>query len=174
MAEAKWYVAHTYTGYEKKVRNDIMATAASRGMEDLILDAVTPEHTVLETKKNGEKKMVERLMYPAYVFVHMVMNEETWYVVRNTRGVTGFTGPGSKPVALSEEEVSALRFNKVDLAQTNFEEGRTVTVLSGAWQNSTGVIKSVNPGKQTLTINVDMFGRETPVEIGFGEVRLDD
>ncbi len=174
MADAKWFIAHTYAGYEKKVRDNILATVATRGMEDQILEVITPEHTVIETKKNGEKKTVERLMYPCYAFVRMIMNEETWYVVRNTRGVTGFVGPGSKPVPLSDEEVARMGIGVTEIINTNFEEGRTVSIIGGAWANTTGVIKSVNPSKQMLTINVEMFGRETPVEIGFGDVKVDE
>ena len=120
--------------------------------------------------KNGVKKQVSRKMFPGYVLVHMIMNDDTWYVVRNTRGVTGFVGPGSKPVPLTETEMKNLGINTpkvvIDLAV-----GDNIVVTDGVWKDTVGVIKAVNEGKQSVTINVDMFGRETPVEIGFGEVK---
>ena len=109
-------------------------------------------------------------MFPGYVLINMVMNDDTWYVVRNTRGVTGFVGPGSKPVPLTEEEMAGLGFVKEDLV-VDFELGDTVVVISGAWKDTVGAIKAINDGKKTITINVEMFGRETPVELGFSEVR---
>lgn len=109
-------------------------------------------------------------MFPGYVLINMVMNDDTWYVVRNTRGVTGFVGPGSKPVPLTEEEMASLGFVKTDVL-VDFEVGDMITVISGAWKDTVGAIKAVNDSKQTITINVEMFGRETPVELGFAEVK---
>ena len=109
-------------------------------------------------------------MFPGYVLIHMIMNDDTWYVVRNTRGVTGFVGPGSKPVPLSEEEMRSLGFKTTGVI-VDFAEGEAIVVISGAWKDTIGVIKSVNESKQTLTINVEMFGRETPVELNFSEVK---
>ncbi len=109
-------------------------------------------------------------MFPGYVLIHMVMNDDTWYVVRNTRGVTGFVGPGSKPVPLTEEEMASLGFMKEDVL-VDFTLGDMVTVISGAWKDTVGAIKAINESKQTITINVEMFGRETPVELGFAEVK---
>ena len=109
-------------------------------------------------------------MFPSYVLIHMVMNDDTWYVVRNTRGVTGFVGPGSKPVPLSEEEMMSLGFKTPEIV-VDFAQGDTVVVISGAWKDTVGVIRSVNESKQSITINVEMFGRETPVELNFTEVK---
>jgi transcriptional antiterminator NusG len=120
--------------------------------------------------KNGVQKVSQKKMFPGYVLIHMVMNDDTWYVVRNTRGVTGFVGPGSKPVPLSEEEMAGLGFTVPDVV-VGFELGDTVVVTAGAWKDTVGAIKSINEGKKTITINVEMFGRETPVELAFTEVK---
>ena len=120
--------------------------------------------------KNGVKKQVAKKMFPGYVLINMVMNDDTWYVVRNTRGVTGFVGPGSKPVPLTDEEMLNLGI-KDEGVVVDFDLGDTVTVIAGVWEGTVGVIKSINEGKQSITINVDMFGRETPVELSFTEVK---
>jgi len=122
--------------------------------------------------KNGVRKKVQKKMLPGYVLVRMIMNDDTWYVVRNTRGVTGFVGPGSKPVPLTEQEVRNMGVNREN-EEFEFVEGETVTVLNGAWINTQGVIKAINAAKQTLTITVEMFGRETPVEIAFEDVKVE-
>lgn len=170
MAEdAKWYVAHTYSGYENKVKDNIEKTVENRGMQDLILDVRVPTEDVIE-EKGDEKKVVKRKIFPGYVVIKMVLTDESWYVVRNTRGVTGFVGPGSKPVPLTEEEMKPLGIN-VPQVVIDYAEGDTVMVTGGVWENTVGVIKAINEHKQTVTISVDMFGRETPVEIGFAEVK---
>jgi len=143
MSETNWYVVHTYSGYENKVKANIEKTIENRKLQDQILEVSVPIQDVIEVK-NGVKKKVQKKMFPGYVLLNMVMNDDTWYVVRNTRGVTGFVGPGSKPVPLTEAEMR---------------------------ENTTGVIKQINPHKQIVTINVDMFGRETPVEISFTDVK---
>ena len=169
MAEAKWYVAHTYSGYENKVKADLEKTIENRHLEDEILEVRVPMQEVVEMK-NGAKKTVQKKLFPGYVLVNMIMNDDTWYVVRNTRGVTGFVGPGSKPVPLTEEEMASLGFMKEDVL-VDFTLGDMVTVISGAWKDTVGAIKAINESKQTITINVEMFGRETPVELGFAEVK---
>lgn len=169
MSEAKWYVVHTYSGYENKVKVDIEKTIENRSLQDQILDVSVPMLEVSELK-NGVEKMADKKMFPGYVLIHMVMNDETWYVVRNTRGVTGFVGPGSKPVPLSEEEMAGLGFGKKEVA-VDFEIGDTIVVTAGAWKDTVGAVKSINESKKTLTINVEMFGRETPVELNFTEVK---
>ncbi len=171
MAEAKWYVVHTYSGYENKVKANIESTIENRGLQDQILEVSVPMQDVIETK-NGVKKKVQKKLFPGYVLLNMIMNDDTWYVVRNTRGVTGFVGPGSKPVPLSEQEMKTMGLIS-EVVDVDFVEGDTVTVISGAWIDTQGVIKAINLGKQTITINVDMFGRETPVEIGFNEVKVE-
>ena len=170
MEEAKWYVAHTYSGYENKVKVDIEKTIVNRNLEDKIFEVMVPTERIIEVK-NGAKKAVERKLFPGYVLVHMIMNDETWYVVRNTRGVTGFVGPGSKPVPLSEAEVMSLGAGTKKDVVVDYEEGDEVVAISGAWRDTVGIIRSINQQKQTVTIMVDMFGRETPVELGFTEVK---
>ncbi len=169
MAEANWYVVHTYSGYENKVKADLDKTIENRKLQDTILEVAVPLQDVVEVK-NGVKKVMQRKMYPGYVIIHMVMNDDTWYVVRNTRGVTGFVGPGSKPVPLSQEEIDHMGILNQDFV-VDFKPGDAVTVISGVWEGTAGVIKSINQNKQTVTIHVDMFGRETPVELAFTEVR---
>lgn len=120
--------------------------------------------------KNGARKNVQKKMFPGYVLINMVMNDDTWYVVRNTRGVTGFVGPGSKPVPLSEAEMKPLGI-KVENVTVDFAEGDTIAVVAGVWKDTVGVVQRMDYGKQTATINVELFGRETPVEISFAEVR---
>ena len=169
MAEAKWYVVHTYSGYENKVKANIEKSIQNLHLEDQILDVQVPMQNVMEVK-NGQKKSVQKKLFPGYVLLHMIMNDETWYVVRNTRGVTGFVGPGSKPVPLTEAEMKPLGI-RVDNISIDFSEGDTIVVVAGAWKDTVGVVQRMDFGKQTATINVEMFGRETPVEISFGEVK---
>ena len=169
MSEAKWYVVHTYSGYENKVNVDIEKTIENRHLEDQILEVRVPLQEVAELK-NGALKQVQKKMFPGYVLLNMVMNDDTWYVVRNTRGVTGFVGPGSKPVPLTEEEMLPLGIKKEEI-QVDFAEGDTVVVTGGAWKDTVGVITALNVQKQTATINVELFGRETPVEISFAEIK---
>ena len=170
MSEANWYVVHTYSGYENKVKANIDKTIENRHLEDQILEVRVPMEDVVELK-NGEKKQVQKKMFPGYVLIHMVMNDDTWYVVRNTRGVTGFVGPGSKPVPLTEKEIEALGISAVRELEVDFEEGDSVVVTGGVWKDTVGVVQSINEAKQIVTISVELFGRETPVEISFAEVK---
>ena len=172
MAEAHWYVVHTYSGYENKVKANIDKTIENRHLEDQILEVRVPMQNVMEVK-NGTKKQVAKKMFPGYVLIHMIMNDDTWYVVRNTRGVTGFVGAGSKPVPLSDAEMRPLGI-KTENVVVDFAEGDTITVIGGVWKDTVGVIQSMNPGKQSVTINVELFGRETPVEISFTDVKKMD
>lgn len=169
MAEAKWYVAHTYSGYENKVKADLEKTIENRHLEDEILEVRVPMQEVVEMK-NGAKKTVQKKLFPGYVLVNMIMNDDTWYVVRNTRGVTGFVGPGSKPVPLTEAEMKPLGI-KADNVSIDFAEGDVIVVVAGAWKDTVGAVVRIDHNKQTATINVELFGRETPVEISFAEVR---
>ena len=171
MAEANWYVVHTYSGYENKVKANIDKTIENRHLEDQILEVRVPMQDVVEMK-NGANKTVSKKMFPGYVLIHMVMNDDTWYVVRNTRGVTGFVGPGSKPVPLTEMEMKPLGIKTTADVEVDFEEGDMVTVTGGVWKDTVGVIRSMNLSKQIVTINVELFGRETPVEISFADVKL--
>ena len=169
-SEAKWYVAHTYSGYENKVKVDIEKTIENRNLQDQIFEVSVPVQSTVELK-NGTEKKIDKKIFPGYVLVHMIMNEETWYVVRNTRGVTGFVGPGSKPVPLSDDEVAMLSSREQQEVVFSFSEGDTIVVVSGAWKDTVGEIKSINPSKRSVTINVEMFGRETPVELSYVEVK---
>ncbi len=169
MSEAKWYVVHTYSGYENKVKANIDKTIENRHLEDQILEVRVPMQEVVELK-NGVQKASQKKMFPGYVMIHMIMNDDTWYVVRNTRGVTGFVGPGSKPVPLTEEEMLPLGVEREKVV-VDFAEGDLVTVVSGAWEGTVGVVQSLNEQRQSLSINVELFGRETPVELGFAEVK---
>ena len=169
MAEANWYVVHTYSGYENKVKANIEKTIENRNLQEQILEVRVPMETVVEMK-NGSRKTVDKKLFPGYVLINMEMNDETWYVVRNTRGVTGFVGPGSKPVPLTDIEMKPLGI-KTENVSVDFEEGDTIVAVAGAWKDTAGVVRRMDFGKQTVTINVEMFGRETPVEISFAEVR---
>ena len=172
MAEARWYVVHTYSGYENKVKANIEKTIENRKLQDQILEVSVPLEDVVEVK-NGKEKTVQRKMFPGYVLLNMFMNDDTWYVVRNTRGVTGFVGPGSKPVPLTEEEMRNMGLKRDQEVVYEFEVGDTVQVVSGVWENTEGIVRVINREKKSLTISIDMFGRETPVEIGFEDVRVD-
>ena len=165
--EPHWYVAHTYSGYENKVKMDIEKTIENRNLQDQILEVSVPMLNV--TKEDDPDKMVQQKMFPAYVLLKMYMNDDTWYVVRNTRGVTGFVGPGSKPVPLTDEEIASMGL-KTDAPKAPFSIGDSVVVKSGVWEDTTGIVRQIDHQNKTVTINIDMFGRETPVEISFNDI----
>ena len=165
----RWYVIHTYSGYENKVKVDIEKTIENRNLQDQILEVSVPMQEVIEVK-NGANKQVAKKMFPGYVLINLVMNDDTWYVVRNTRGVTGFVGPGSKPVPLTDAEMAPLGIQQDNIV-VDFEVGDTVQVVAGAWADTVGVIQAMNAQKQSVTINVELFGRETPVEFSFAEIK---
>lgn len=169
MSEANWYVVHTYSGYENKVKTNIEQSIENRKLQDQILEVSVPTQEVVELK-NGVRKVSEKKLFPGYVLINMIMNDDTWYVVRNTRGVTGFVGPGSKPVPLTDAEMRTLGI-KTEKISVDFEVGETVAVIGGVWAGTAGQVKRIDEGRQTVTINVDMFGRETPVELNFAEVK---
>ena len=169
MSEANWYVVHTYSGYENKVKANIEKTIENRHLEEQILEVRVPMQDVVELK-DGQSRQVQKKMFPGYVLINMIMNDDTWYVVRNTRGVTGFVGPGSKPVPLTDEEMKPLGI-RTDSVQVDYAEGDSIVVTGGVWKDTVGVIQAINENKQSVTINVDLFGRETPVEISFTEIR---
>lgn len=164
-----WYVVHTYSGYENKVKANIEKAIENRHLENEILEVRVPLQDVMELK-DGVEKTSQKKMFPGYVLLHMdADNNDAWYVVRNTRGVTGFVGPGSKPVPLTEAELKALDFG-VDTA-VEFAEGDVISVTAGVWKDTVGTVQKIDASRQTLTINVEMFGRETPVEINFADVK---
>ena len=166
----QWYVVHTYSGYENKVKVDLEKTIENRQLQDQIFEVSVPTEQVEEIK-NGSRKTTDRKLFPGYVLVRMIYNNETWYVVRNTRGVTGFVGPGSKPVPLTEAEMMPLGIQQESNIRIDFAPGDAVVVTGGAWANTTGVVTAINMTKRVVTINVELFGRETPVEISFSEIR---
>ena len=171
--EAKWYVVHTYSGYEKKVKANIEKSVENRGIQDLIPEVMIPTEDVVETK-GGVEVIKKRQLFPGYVVIKMVMTDESWYVVRNTRGVTGFVGPGSKPVPLSDEEVERMGVDTVRVADIEFNIGDFVSIKSGSMEGFSGKITKVDNKTRKVQVAVSMFGRETPVEIDYTQVELAD
>ena len=168
----QWYVAHTYSGYENKVKANLEKAVENNGMQDLIKEIRVPVEEVVEIK-NGKRRTIQRKVFPGYVLVQMVMTDESWYVVRNTRGVTGFVGPGSKPVPLSEEEVETMgmecRSMRVDIAI-----GEDVRILSGPLEDFVGRVDEIDTLHQMVRVTVSMFGRETPVELEFSQIKREE
>ena len=165
---AKWYVVHTYSGHENKVKVNIEKLVESRGMQDLILDVVVPTEDRVEIK-NGQRKIKTKKMFPGYVLVKMIVTNESWYLVRNTQGVTGFVGHGSDPVPLTLEEVRRMGIEKIYI-NLDIHIGDTIKVINGPFENFMGSVLEVNPEKQTLRAKVSMFGRDTPVELDYAQV----
>lgn len=167
-SEVRWYVVHTYSGYENKVKVNIEKVVENRAMHEQILDVVVPMEEQVEIK-DGKKKATLRKVFPGYVLIKMYMNDDSWYVVRNTRGVTGFVGPGSKPVPLTEEEVRTMGVEEF-LPVMDYEVGDNVRVNSGPLENFIGIVEEINMEKKKVRVSVSMFGRETPVELEFTQV----
>lgn len=165
---AKWYVVHTYSGHENKVKVNIEKLVESRGMQDLILDVVVPTEDRVEIK-NGQRKIKTKKMFPGYVLVKMIVTNESWYLVRNTQGVTGFVGHGSNPVPLTLEEVRRMGIEKIYI-DLDIHIGDTIKVINGPFENFMGTVEEVNAEKQTLRAKVSMFGRDTPVELDYAQV----
>ena len=165
---AKWYVVHTYSGYEKKVKTNLEKIIENRGLEELISEVVVPLEEVVE-KKDDVEKTVSRKVFPGYVLIKMVMTDDTWYVIRNTTGVTGFVGPGSKPVPLSEEEVEALGVDKKEII-INFSAGDSVKIVKGPFANQIGVVDEIDKSTGKITVSVVMFGRKTALELDADQV----
>ena len=166
--EAKWYVVHTYSGYENKVASDLATMVESRGMQDLIQDIKIPTETVTEIKED-KKREVERKIFPGYVLIKMIVTDDSWYVVRNIRGCTGFVGPASKPVLLTHEEVAALGVEKHSV-EVGYKEGDNVKIISGPLEGYTGVVKTVDTENNNVCVVLSMFGRETPVELELDQI----
>ena len=171
--EAKWYVVHTYSGYENKVKANIEKSVENRGIQDLIPDVRVPTEDVVE-KKGDEEKIVKRKIFPGYVVVKMIMTDVSWFVVRNTRGVTGFVGPGSKAVPLSDAEVERMGVEQIRMADVNFSVGDTVSIKSGAMEGFLGTVVSIDNERRKVNVKVSMFGRETPAEVDCSQVELAD
>lgn len=166
--KAKWYVVHTYSGHENKVKVNIEKLVENRGMQDLILSVVVPTEDRVEIK-NGQRKVKTRKIFPGYVLVKMVHTSESWYLVRNTQGVTGFVGHGSEPIPLTDDEVRRMGIEKVYI-DLDIEQGDNVKVISGPFESFMGVVEEVNMDRQVLRVKISMFGRDTPVELEFGQV----
>ena len=167
--EPHWYVVHTYSGYEEKVKKDILKTIENRRLQDQMFEVMVPLQDVTEVRK-GVKKTVSKKIFPGYVLVHMIKNDVTWYVVRNTRGVTGFVGPGSEPVPLTDAEMIRLGVRNADI-EIDVEVGDAIKVIAGAWEGTVGNIKTISKTKQSVTIDIDSFGRSTDVEISLGDIQ---
>lgn len=167
-SQGEWYVVHTYSGHEKKVKDNIEKLVGNRGMQDLIPSVVIPMEDVIEIK-NSQRKVKNRKMFPGYVLVKMVMTSETWYLVRNTQGVTGFVGHGSDPIPLTEAEVQNMGIER-NLVHLDLEVGDTIKVTNGPFDGYMGVVEEINTEKQTVRARISMFGRETPVELEYGRI----
>lgn len=166
--EAKWYVIHTYSGYENKVMTNLKKTVENRKLYDQIFDIIVPVENTVE-EKDGKKKISQKKVFPGYVLVKMIMNDDSWYVVRNTRGVTGFVGPGSKPVPLTETEVKSLGI-KETLPIIDLKVGENIKVVSGPLENFIGIVEEIDLVRKKIKVLVSMFGRDTPVELDFEQV----
>ncbi|MDP4153485.1 MAG: transcription termination/antitermination protein NusG [Bacillota bacterium] len=169
MSDAKWYVVHTYSGYENKVKTNLEKIVENRKLQELIPDVKVPTEIVVELKENNKSKEVEKKIFPGYVLVKMVMNDETWYIVRNVRGVTGFVGPASKPVPLTEEEVAELGVEKRSF-DIRFAVGDNVKVNSGPLAGNSGYVEAISPDSKKVRVMVSMFGREMPVELNLEQI----
>lgn len=167
--EPKWYVVHTYSGYENKVKTDLEKTVKNRELQDYFFDIVVPMEEQIEIK-NGKTKTNIKKVFPGYVLVKMIVTEESWYIVRNTRGVTGFVGSGTDPIPLTDEEIRSMGFDDVPV-NVNYETGDSVKVLNGPLENFIGVVQEINKEKGKVKVLVSMFGRETPVELEFSQVQ---
>ena len=169
-SDMRWYVVHTYSGYENKVATNIEKAVENRKLQDLIGEVKVPTEMVTEIKDN-KKREVERKIFPGYVLVKMIMTDDSWYVVRNIRGVTGFVGPGSKPVPLTEEEVLAMGMEKHEIV-VGYNVGDHVRIVDGPLASFTGVVEDIEPEKNQVSVMVSMFGRETPVELELDQVEV--
>lgn len=175
LQELRWYVVHTYSGHENKVKATIEKAVKTRGMEKFIPQVIVPTEDVVETTKTGKQKTRQRKVFPSYVLLKMMMTDESWYIVRNTKGVTGFVGPGSKPVPLSDEEVLSmgieLEENNVVNKTIDFEIGEAVEINSGSFKGNIGTVDTVNEENRTVTVIIEVFGKKTPIELGFESIK---
>ena len=167
--EPRWYVVHTYSGYENKVKTDLEKTVKNRELEDFFFDIVVPMEEQIEIK-NGKTKTNIKKVFPGYVLVKMIVTEESWYIVRNTRGVTGFVGSGTDPIPLTESEIRNMGFEEVPV-NVDYDVNDTVQVVNGPFEGFVGIVQEINKEKQKVKVLVSMFGRETPVELEFSQVQ---
>ena len=167
--EAKWYVVHTYSGYENKVKTDLEKTIKNRELEDFFFDIVVPMEEQIEIK-DGKRKTNLKKVFPGYVLVKMIVTEESWYIVRNTRGVTGFVGSGADPIPLTDEEIRNMGFEEVPI-NVDYDVNDSVKVINGPLIDFVGVVQEINKEKHKVKVLISMFGRETPVELEFSQVQ---
>ena len=177
---AKWYVVHTYSGYENKVKTNLEKIIENRSLENLILDIKVPTEDVVETK-GEEKKLITRKIFPGYVLIKMVMTDDTWYIIRNTTGVTGFVGPDNKPEPLTEEEIASLGVDRKEsdagdqkMIEVNYSVGDMVSIVAGPLMGFTGTVESIDTENNCVNVTVSMFGRDTSVELELAQVQLTD
>ena len=165
----KWYVVHTYSGYENKVKTDLEKTIKNRELEDYFFDIIVPMEEQIEIKE-GKRKTNLRKVFPSYVLVKMIVTEKTWYIVRNTRGVTGFVGSGTDPIPLTDDEIRNMGFEEASI-NVDYEINEQVEVMNGAFEGFVGTVQEINKEKHKVKVLVSMFGRETPVELEFSQVK---
>ena len=165
----RWYVVHTYSGYENKVKTDLEKTVKNRELEDFFFDIVVPMEEQIEIKDN-EKKTNLKKVFPGYVLIKMIVTEQSWYIVRNTRGVTGFVGSGTDPIPLSDEEIRKMGFDNVSI-NIDYDVSDNVKILGGPLDGYTGIVKEIKKDKNKVIVLVSMFGRETPVEVEFSQIK---
>ena len=164
----RWYVVHTYSGYENKVKTDLEKTIKNRELQDYFFDIIVPMEEQIEIKEGKTKSNLKKV-FPGYVLIKMIVTEQTWYIVRNTRGVTGFVGSGTDPIPLTESEIRKMGF-EVQSVNVDYEINDQVRVINGPFADKVGIVKEISQEKQKVTVLVSMFGRETPVELSFQEV----
>ena len=167
--EPRWYVVHTYSGYENKVKTDLEKTIKNRELEDFFFNIVVPMEEQVEIK-DGKRKTNLKKVFPGYVLVKMIVTEESWYIVRNTRGVTGFVGSGTDPIPLTDSEIRNMGFDEVPI-NVDYDVNDSVQVLNGPLEGFVGIVQEINKEKQKVKVLVSMFGRETPVELEFAQVQ---
>ncbi|MCI8272456.1 MAG: transcription termination/antitermination protein NusG [Clostridia bacterium] len=170
--EARWYVVHTYSGYENKVKTDLEKTVKNRELEEFFFDIVVPMEEQIEIK-DGKRKANLKKVFPGYVLIKMIVTEETWYIVRNTRGVTGFVGSGTDPIPLTEEEIRTMGFEEATI-NVDYEVNDSVQILNGPFKDSIGTVQEINKEKHKVKVLISMFGRETPVELEFSQIQKVD
>ena len=168
----KWYVVHTYSGYENKVKDTLEKAADNRQMQHLVQEIVVPMEEQIEIK-DGKRKANLKKVFPGYVLVKMIVTEETWYIVRNTRGVTGFVGSGTDPIPLTDDEIRAMGFEDASIS-VDYDVDDSVQILNGPFKDSIGTVKEINKEKHKVKILISMFGRETPVELEFSQIQKVD
>ena len=169
--EAKWYVAHTYSGYENKVSSDLAQMVESRGMQELIQEIKIPTETITEIK-DGKERTIERKIFPGYVFIKMIVTDDSWYVVRNIRGCTGFVGPASKPVPLTDAEVESFLGVEKHSVEVGFKIGDIVKIISGPLEGYSGKLNAIDIENNSVSLGLSMFGKETPVELELDQIAL--